>query len=261
MADLDANLEILAETVRDVLGDAAGAVASPYIEAARQAIAAPPAGAAAPLSELARRYLLLLLEGRRQDAEHLVTDALADGTPLHQLYIEVFQGSQREVGRLWQRNQLTIAQEHLCTAATERIMARVLARHAVKARLQRSIVIASVASEQHEMGARVLADFFEMDGWDAIFLGANTPASGVVEIVRDRQAAALAISATMTYHIPQVRDVIIRVRAHRDLSDVRVLVGGHPFNVDPELWKRVGADGYAPDAARAVVEARRLTGS
>lgn len=259
-ADLDANLEVLVSSVAESLGAAEGAVAAVYVDAARRAIAAPAAGAPAPLSDLARRYLLLLLEGRRREAEQLVVGALADGTPLHQIYIDVFQGSQREVGRLWQRNQLTIAQEHLCTAATERIMARVIATHTMQARLQRCIVIASVASEQHEMGARVLADFFEMDGWDAIFLGANTPASGVVEVVRDRQAAALAISATMTFHIPQVRDVIIRVRAHRDLSGVRVLVGGHPFNVDPDLWRRVGADGYAPDARSAVLEARRLTG-
>jgi methanogenic corrinoid protein MtbC1 len=69
----------------------------------------------------------------------------------------------------------------------------------------------------------------------------------------------LAISATMTYHIPNVRDLIIRVRARGDLAGVRVLVGGHPFNIDPNLWQRVGADGYAINATSAVAEARRLT--
>ena len=262
-ADLDANLAVTSQAVRELLGDGDADVADLYLAAGRSVLAsaaAPAKPAQAELSELARDYMLALLEGNRLAAEGLVVQALGRGGDIRAIYLDVFEAVQREIGRRWQRNQLTVAQEHLCTAATERIMARLFARHVIATPAQRSIVIASVASELHAMGPRILADFFEMDGWDVHYLGANAPAVSVVEIVRDRQASALAISATMTYHIAHVRDLIIRVRARRDLPDVKVLAGGHPFNVEPGLWLAVGADGTARDAPSAVAEARRLTG-
>lgn len=260
-SDLEANLDVLEAVVREALADADLEVIAPYLDAGRaQTRSEQTPASTSPLSPVAREYLLALLEGNRATAESLVEAELARGVALRDLYLHVFQAVQLEIGRLWQRNQISVAQEHLCTAATERIMARVIARHPAQAPARRSIVVASVASEQHAMGARILADFFEMDGWDVHYLGANTPAVSIVEIARDRQAAVLAISATMAYHIPHVRDLIIRVRARRDLSHLRVLVGGRPFNIEPELWRRVGADGYAADAPSAIAEAGRLTG-
>lgn len=262
--DLEENLGFVSAAIESALDPADVRIVRLYLEAGREAVRAtdpPPDAAPGALTDLARRYLLALLEGNRVAAEGLVTQALAEGTPIREIYLTVFEAVQREVGRRWQRNRITVAQEHLCTAATERIMARLFARHVVHAGSRRNIVIASVSSELHAMGPRILADFFEMDGWEVHYLGANTPATSVVEIVRDRQAAALAVSATMTFHLPHVRDLIIRVRARPELNDVKVLVGGHPFNIDRDLWRKVGADGYAADAPGAVAEARRLTGA
>jgi methanogenic corrinoid protein MtbC1 len=103
----------------------------------------------------------------------------------------------------------------------------------------------------------MVADFFEMAGWDVYFCGANTPHAAVVQSVVERAAEVLAASATMGYHLHAVRDLIELVRADPRCAKLRVLVGGHPFTIDPALWRAVGADGTAADAEAAVVLARQ----
>jgi methanogenic corrinoid protein MtbC1 len=125
-------------------------------------------------------------------------------------------------------------------------------------RIGRRLVAACVGGDLHEIGVRMVADFFEMAGWDTYYLGANTPVEGIVESVLGRRPHAVAISATMTYHVPAVSDVVRAVRERSAGATPRIIVGGYPFRVDPELWQSVGADGYAPDASEAVALAKRL---
>jgi methanogenic corrinoid protein MtbC1 len=121
------------------------------------------------------------------------------------------------------------------------------------------VLTACVGGEQHALGARMVSDFFEMDGWNARYLGANTPSAVVIEAVRDTRADVLALSATMTSHIETVAEIIDLLRADAELGTTPVIVGGYPFNLAPDLWERVGADGYAPDAQAAPALAAELT--
>ena len=121
-----------------------------------------------------------------------------------------------------------------------------------------SWVAASVEGELHELGIRMVSDFLEMEGWDTHYLGAGNPLPGLIESLAERKADALALSATMTLHVGRVEAVVRAVRERPEFDRLPVLVGGLPFNLDPELWRKVGADGTAPDASAAVGEVLRL---
>ena len=125
-------------------------------------------------------------------------------------------------------------------------------------RIGRTLVATCVAGDLHEIGARMIADFLEMEGWDTFYLGANAPTADVVSTARERRADLLAISATMTAHVGEVRALIAAVRSDAATAGVKILVGGSPFNVAPELWRQVGADAVAADAASAVTAAADL---
>lgn len=213
----------------------------------------------APQGALARAYLDALLAGDRHGAGELVLDAVRTGVPVRDVYLDVFQPVQREVGRLWQTGEISVAGEHYCTAATQLIMSRLYPWVFSGVRDQGTLVAAAAPGELHELGVRMVADFFEMAGWDTTYLGANVPSSSVVELVGDRRPDVLALSATLWERVDAVADVIRGVRASRDLDRVAILVGGYPFNADPELSGRLGADGWGADAEAAVAEATRLT--
>lgn len=210
-----------------------------------------------PIDLLARQYLETLLRADRRTASDLITNAVRQGLNVREIYTGVFQRTQREIGRLWQTNQISVAQEHFCTAATQMIMSQLYPYIFNGKRKDRGIVVTCVGGELHEIGARMVADFFEMDGWDSYFLGANTPPNSVIQTVAERSADVLAISATMTFNVNKVSEIIRLLRADSS-ARVRVMVGGYPFNLSPDLWQSVGADGYAHDAETAPIEAERL---
>lgn len=211
----------------------------------------------APSDDLARRYLDALLSGDRLSASRMILNAVDNGLPIKEIYLQVFQRAQREIGRLWQVNRVSVAQEHYCTAATQLIMSQLYPRIFAGEKKGRALVATCVGGELHELGARMVADFFELDGWDTHYLGANTPTPGILGMVAERRAQALAISTTMTFHLDQTRSVIAEAR--RSGLDVKIIVGGYPFNLAPQLWKKIGADGYAADAQQAVAVVERLT--
>jgi methanogenic corrinoid protein MtbC1 len=212
-----------------------------------------------PLAPLAREYLQALLRGDRHIASKLILDAARQGAAVRDLYLQVFQSTQYEIGRLWQLNQISVAQEHYCTAATQLIMSQLYPYIFSGEKTRGALVATCVSGDLHEIGIRMLSDFFEMDGWQTYYLGANMPISAVVQAVVQRQAHALAISATITYHVRAVESLIAAVRRTPECGGVKILVGGYPFKTAPDLWKIIGADGSARDAQEAILLVNRLT--
>jgi len=210
------------------------------------------------LAPLARAYLEDLLAGERHRAARRVLDAAESGTPVKDLYLHVFERCLHEIGALWQSNQISVAQEHYCTAATQMVMSQLYPRIFTGRRSGLRFVATCVGGDLHEIGVRMVADLLEMDGWDTYYLGASTPTESVVRTVAERQPHVLGISATMTAHLGKVRELIAAVRAADVPLRPVVLVGGHPFQIAPDLWRSVGADGTAASAASAAAVAREL---
>lgn len=211
-----------------------------------------------PQSQLSQQYLEALLQADRKQATQLIMDAIDNGVAIQDVYLNVFQRSQYELGRLWQTNQISMAQEHYCTAATQMVMSMLYPRIFQTKRNGRSLVSACVSTELHELGARMVADFFEMEGWDTYYLGANIPAEGIIDAIELRQADILAISTTMISNIPATEELLQEIRASEAGKTVKILVGGYPFNISPDLWKKIGADACASNALDAVTKASAL---
>ncbi|MVO99844.1 cobalamin B12-binding domain-containing protein [Paenibacillus lutrae] len=205
-----------------------------------------------PLADTATAYTNALLRADRREALQLVLDRVEAGIPITDLYLHVFQPSQREIGRLWQTNQISVAQEHLCTAATQMVMSHLYPYLFATKRNGGTMVAACVGEELHEIGLRMVSDLFELNGWDTYYLGANVPSRSLIRTLVEKKANIVAISATMTFHVHLVEELIAEIRSSEAGDNVHILVGGLPFNIDRELWRKVGADGYANDAQEAI---------
>ena len=262
--DVRENLACLRDILGDRLPEGQADAAAEYVESAlgRLAEAAPEATSFLPedgaLAVVAGEYLGLLLACDRHAAGRLILEAVDSGVSIRDVYLLVFQPCQREVGRLWEAGRITVAQEHYCTAATQVIMSQLAPRLFGTERNGRRAVITCVAGESHEVGPRMVADLLELGGWDTIYLGGNVPLRDVVRTLAEHRADVLAVSATMTYHLPAVIDLIAAVRAEPACAGVRVMVGGRLFDAEPGLWRRVGADGHPVEADEVCRLADRL---
>jgi len=211
-----------------------------------------------PLVKLLEQYLEFLLNGDRHSAGKMIIEAVDNGISVKNIYLHVFQSSLYEVGRLWQENKITVAQEHYITAATQLIMSQLYPYISNSRKTGKVLVATSVSKELHEVGVRMVADFFEMDGWNTFYLGANTPTESIIQTIISKKADLVLISATISSHISEVMDLIRTIRRCGECRDPKIIVGGYPFNVDSNLWKKVGADGQAEDAETAIEMAEKL---
>ncbi len=207
---------------------------------------------------MAEEYCACLLQGEREQARGLILDAARSGRSIESIYLSVFQPVQYEMGRLWEENRISVALEHFSTAVTQLIMAQLfpslLSRHRIGYRL----VACCIGNELHELGMRMVADFFEMQGWDTYFLGANTPQEAVLSALEDRSAHCLAVSVTMTQHLKSAQGLVDTLKSESSLEQIKVLIGGFPFTQDESLHKDFAVDGWARDAREATRIADKL---
>lgn len=202
--------------------------------------------------EAYRSYLAAVRRGERRRAFEVIERARAAGLDLRTLYLEVFQRALREVGRLWQENLLTVAEEHLATAITQSAMLRLYVEMELAPAGGPMLIAACAETERHEIGLRMLCDFLDLEGWETVFLGASVPTGSLLQMIEHRRPEVVALSASITPHLPQLRATISAVRSAAGATQPLILVGGRPFLDDPELAGAVGADQAARDAAQAV---------
>ncbi|MCA8957994.1 MAG: cobalamin-dependent protein [Planctomycetes bacterium] len=210
-----------------------------------------------PHLDLTRHYVLAVLEGRRDDAIELVLRAHAEGVSVAELHEHVLGRAQGEIGRMWQMNEIHVAEEHFASQIAAQILARLRIVMPRAPANGRRAVCATVGGNLHEIGLQMVADHLEMGGWQPIQLGASMPAVDLVHGLRDFAGDLLAISTSIATQVRATADLIRFVRQHT-ASALPVLVGGPPFRAVPDLWNVVGADGCAADASSAAVVAARL---
>jgi methanogenic corrinoid protein MtbC1 len=208
-----------------------------------------PESARVDLADLQRRFLSAQLAGRRDEGLRIILDAgLRRGASVPALQLEVIQPAQYEIGRLWQENRCTIAQEHVATAISQLALAH-LYQHLPRAPSNgKRITMACVEGELHDLGARIATDFLEMAGFDVELVGANTPVDSLMAQLRLRRPDMLALSISLNFHAPALRATVAAARAALG-PQFPIAVGGHALGWDPRLGDELGVAVLGGDAA------------
>ncbi|PCC67702.1 Methanogenic corrinoid protein MtbC1 [Nannocystis exedens] len=208
------------------------------------------------LAQLRERYLRAQLAGDRREAVRLLLeDGLGSGAQIDELQVHVIRAAQDEIGRLWQLNRVSIAQEHMATAISHLSLAALFERATPKPPLDERVLLACVEGELHELPARMVADALELEGFDVRYLGANVPTRDLVAAVQDERPDLIGLSVTMSFNLPALRTAVARVR---EVSDRPMFIGGHATRWSPGLAREL--DVTQVGDAELVATARRLVG-
>lgn len=105
------------------------------------------------------------------------------------------------------------------------------------------VLVLCPENELHELGARMVTDFFTLSGFDAVFIGANTPGEQIKVAIEYVKPGYVAISVTDYYNLVAAKKAIELVKTVSG-GKTRVLVGGNAFRDNLELVARIGADAY-----------------
>jgi len=207
-------------------------------------------------TNLRQEYLKEILAGKRKPALEIIMDAWRGGYPIPSIYMDVFQEALYEIGRLWETNQITVADEHMGTAITQYVMSNLYQHLEIADEQRGKVVMTGVQGELHQVGANMVADVLEADGWDVTFLGTNVPAEGIIQSIRQHGPDLFGISSTMFFNIPKVIQLVEAV--HKEFGDsVRIMLGGGAFRVLQELPRELEGCIVALNLREALDRTRR----
>ncbi len=197
-------------------------------------------------------------QGNRERAKELAGSLVEAGTPPDQV-LDAMVEAMNDIGQKFQRKEIYVPQMLVAARAMSESMALLepsLLAAGIKPKYR--AVIGTVAGDVHDIGKNLVAMMWKGAGFDVIDLGTNVPAAKFVEAAREHRPHVVGLSALLTTTMPAIKATVEALQAVHD-EGVRVVVGGAP--VTQAYADEIGADGYAPDAARAVDAARKLIGT
>jgi methanogenic corrinoid protein MtbC1 len=206
----------------------------------------------------AQAFEAALLSGNQYEALAIVKERLAHGANLPDIERHVIQPALYGIGEKWQANQVSVAQEHLATAIAQSVMTSCLLLSPPPVPVGKRVLLACVEGNQHALGLRMVADAFQLGGWQVQYLGANVPTVSLVQQTVSWGADLVALSVSLPQQLRFVRDVVAAFKDKLGSTRPAVIVGGLTINRFSTLAGLVGADGSARDAQAAVLAARRL---
>jgi methanogenic corrinoid protein MtbC1/DNA-binding XRE family transcriptional regulator len=210
------------------------------------------------VERLRRRFVDALVLGERKLASAVVLDGQKQGISAARMYLDVFAPSLVRIGELWHDGNINIAQEHLATSITLDMMDALSDEMGPRKTLGFRAVVTSVEGDFHVVGARMVADFLGMDGWDVDFLGNPTPVNDLIEFVRQRPADVVALSSTLREFWPNAKKAAEAL--HVLDPGPKVILGGSAIDATDLDVHSLGCDAIGRNALEALSEARRLVG-
>jgi methanogenic corrinoid protein MtbC1 len=210
----------------------------------RELLAHPRGGPSAPpevLRDHAEEYLQALLARDARRARAAIESAVASGVPIPDVYTDIFEPALADVGHRWAMGCLNVAEEHFATSTTQSLMASLAPAGRTARSGGRLAIVTSAPDELHGLGAQMVADLLEREGWEVLCLGAATPAQDLVELVELECPDLVAISASTAGRMPGVEQVVPRLAALRPRP--LIAVGGRLFDGSgAEIARGLGAD-------------------
>ena len=211
----------------------------------------PKKGRALSLSSSARfteRFTELLLGGEEKEATALLIHAYMEGQTLVALFDKTITEAMHEVGELWFRGTITVADEHLATrvvlSALQGLRGIVVAAEATGMKA----ICCGIDGDLHELPVHLAEIILETEGWATRNLGPNTPLFSLREMVTQQRPQLVCISARSIADLDRATSEYAQLRKVTGKLGASVVIGGEGFR-NPTIRQRFPCDFYAEDFA------------
>jgi len=198
--------------------------------------------------------------GDEQLVVALVKEALSKGTPATSILDSGLVPGIQRLGELFQNGEVFLPEVLISCRAMDRGVAELKPfLGAGDMHRKGRVIIGTVEGDLHDIGKNIVRLMLECGGFEVIDLGVDVPVNSFVEAVRTHSPNILAMSALLTITMTNMPEVLEALEQVGLRDRVRVMIGGAP--ITREYADQIGAEGFAPDCASAVLEAERLVGS
>ncbi len=198
-----------------------------------------------------------VLAGNKNETEDKVKKALDENVGPEEILKGGLIDAMSEVGERFERGDYYVP-EMLVAARSMQAGLALLKPLLMEANVKPAgrVVFGTVKGDLHDIGKNLVAMMLEGAGYEIIDLGADVSPAQFAEAVREHSPDIVGMSALLTTTMPEMKNVIEALEDIRIRDRVKVIIGGAP--VTQEYATKIGADGFAPDASRAVTLVRQL---
>ena len=176
-------------------------------------------------------YLNALLDGDKKQCSQIVQKLINNNVGMKEIFMELFQRSMYRIGLLWEKERCTIADEHIATRITEGLIELVSNSFTNEKRIGKLALITCIDKEFHDLGARMVAGYFEANGWNTIFAGSNTPEQDIIHLIKEKQPDIVGISIGFYININRLISLVQVINenfpAQEILIGCQALLEGH----------------------------------
>ncbi|NPV55263.1 MAG: corrinoid protein [Anaerolineae bacterium] len=200
-----------------------------------------------------------IMEGQQNVTPVKVQEAIDAGIDPGRILNESMVAAMTEVGRLFEEGEYYVPEMLIAARAMQAglgVLKPLLMQSDIKS--MGKIVAGTVKGDLHDIGKNLVCMMLEGAAFEIVDLGADVAPEKFVEAVQSTGANIVAMSALLTTTMPNMKTTIEALEAAGLRKQVKVMVGGAPLT--SQYATEIGADGYAPDASRAVALAKQLAG-
>ena len=199
-----------------------------------------------------------ILNGQQNEAISGVQTAIDAGLPPENILNDGMVAAMAEVGRLFEEGEYFVPEMLIAARAMQSGLA-LLKPHLVAADIASAgtVAIGTVKGDLHDIGKNLVGMMLEGAGFEVVDLGTDVAPEQFVEAVKTGDVDIVALSTLLTTTMPSMQATIEALKSEGVRDQVKVIIGGAPVTTD--YSDSIGADGYSPDASRAVALAQSLS--
>jgi 5-methyltetrahydrofolate--homocysteine methyltransferase len=207
------------------------------------------------MNEIVQQIFQGIVEGTHQQVEAAVVSALEAGVPAKTILDEGMLAAMAEVGRQFEEGECYVPEMMISARAMKAGLAKLQpSLKQTDAQVTGQVAIGTVRGDLHDMGKNLVGMMLEGAGFTVQDLGVDVSPEAFVAAADD--VDVIGLSALLTTTMGHMKETLAALDAAGKRPKVKVIVGGAPVTED--FARRIGADGYAPDASRAVALAKSL---
>jgi 5-methyltetrahydrofolate--homocysteine methyltransferase len=198
-----------------------------------------------------------IVNGDRKSAKDRVQTALDSGLQPETILKESMIAAMTKVGEMFSCGEYYVPEMLIAAKAMQEALT-VLKPHLVQTHVESAgkAVIGTVSGDLHDIGKNLVAMMLEGAGFEVVDLGNDVSPTKFVQAIGTNHPDIVGMSALLTTTMPSMKATLDAIRAEGLKDQVKVMIGGAP--VTYEYAQKIGADGFAPDASRAVELAKSL---
>ncbi|MCD4700041.1 MAG: cobalamin-dependent protein [Phycisphaerae bacterium] len=204
------------------------------------------------ITEVFAQYMEHLLAGKRCEAREMIEATLDRGVCGRKLIQFVIWPAMVQIERLHGEGKINRLLEHLATRINRMVADQIQAHLARHPKNGMRILVTCGDGEKEELGAQMIGDLFEAEGWGVWLLGSGVPNDEILELLSKLRPDVLCVYGTHPVGVPGVRKLIDLIRDIGAHEQMQVMVVGGVFNRAAGLDEEVRADLFASDASEAI---------